>query len=539
MSKLLKSTGLLLLVGGLVWLVSLWQWHNTGRDVQMADIVLQLLVLPVVLVGVLLFALWAVPRMRVSAQATPVASATAAPNSASAVAGADEAQVPAAWLMAEALNTPLGQEPADLVAKLMDGPTAPGLDPELTDSQGLPIFSARGAVPDAAQDLPPELLEDDDPAWPALPDGQPWSLAARRALLRLEPVITQLVEAVQERLRLAPTHEGREAETGLHGLSTPDEGDFLGVRNHLSGVARPVTQAMLRQQADRAPVLTVRLLLPAAWRPAEREQAVQWVRERAAGLLDWAQAQQAQGIRWVHEPLAEPDALWRELNQLFLQWSREPRPQACLLLAADSALDADHVAQWEASGQLFTADHQHGRVPGEAAAGLLIAHPAWLAPQDPADEAPRICLSSPLAVRRDKSADAVGRTGHRELLALLQAAWSRLTVPLNEVLVLADADHRASRASELYEAVVAAQPDLDPDTQVVRAGVSLGDMGDARGLLAVALAAAAVRQGRPAKAVLATLVQHSHERVLIPVWRVESDPAAPLSGAPSQAPIHA
>jgi len=296
---------------------------------------------------------------------------------------------------------------------------------------------------------------------------------------------------------------------------------------------------MVRQQADRAPVLTVRLLLPAAWRPAEREQAVQWVRERAAGLLDWAQAQQAQGIRWVHEPLSEPDALWRELNQLLLQWSRDPRPQACLLLATDSALDPDRVAQWEAAGQLFTADHQHGRVPGEAAAGLLLAHPTWPPPHEADDEAPRLSLSSPLVARRDKSADAVGRIGHRELLALLQAAWPRLTVPTPEVLVLADADHRASRASELYEAVVDAQPEIDPDTQVLRAGVSLGDMGEARGLLATALAAAAARQGRPAKAVLTTLLQHSHERVLIPVWRVESDPAAPPSGTPTQAPTYA
>lgn len=89
MSKLLKSTGLLLLVGGLVWLVSLWQWHNTGRDVQMADIVLQLLVLPVVLAGVLLFALWAVPRMRASVQAPSTAGVPVDSASASAAAGAD------------------------------------------------------------------------------------------------------------------------------------------------------------------------------------------------------------------------------------------------------------------------------------------------------------------------------------------------------------------------------------------------------------------------------------------------------------------
>lgn len=537
MSKLLKSTGLLLLVGGLVWLVSLWQWHNTGRDVQMADIVLQLLVLPVVLAGVLLFALWAVPRMRASVQAPSTAGVPVDSASASAAAGADEAPVPTAWLVAEALNTPLGLDAGDVLSTLIEGPSAPGLDPTLTDSQGLPIFSARGAVPDGHQDIPPEVLEDDDPAWPALSDGQPWSLAARRALLRLEPVIAQLVDAVQEHLRLAPVQAWHDA--GPHALSALNEGDAVGVRNHLSGVARPVTPAMVRQQADRAPVLTVRLLLPAAWRPAEREQAVQWVRERAAGLLDWAQAQQAQGIRWVHEPLSEPDALWRELNQLLLQWSRDPRPQACLLLATDSALDPDRVAQWEAAGQLFTADHQHGRVPGEAAAGLLLAHPTWPAPHEADDEAPRLSLSSPLVARRDKSADAVGRIGHRELLALLQAAWPRLTVPTPEVLVLADTDHRASRASELYEAVVDAQPEIDPDTQVLRAGVSLGDMGEARGLLATALAAAAARQGRPAKAVLTTLLQHSHERVLIPVWRVESDPAAPPSGTPTQAPTYA
>src|SRR5690606_8142492 len=101
------------------------------------------------------------------------------------------------------------------------------------------------------------------------------------------------------------------------------------------------------------------------------------------------------------------------------QWSRQARPELLLVLAVDSALDEASIERMQAVGELFTATHQTGRMPGEGAAGLLIASASWpgmgdvvnagdagdagVLPQRP------LRMWRPLRARRDKSADAAGR----------------------------------------------------------------------------------------------------------------------------------
>lgn len=505
MNKVWKAGGLLLVVGALVWLATLWQWQTTERNVSMADIVLQLLVLPVLLAAVVWFAGWAVQRMRERPAAALPAAAPASPDDASAQTDA-ALQATHAWVVAEALSLPLGDEPMAVMTDLRELP-GPALDQALVDADGLPVFTARGDAPDEIG----AALDDDRPeaAWPALSDGQPWSDGARRALLRLAPVAARLVDALNEHLLIAPAARDGAGATGYPAA----EGRGPAQPTYLSGVAQAVTPGMLKARADLAPLLTVRLVLPAHWRPSERDAAVPWLRERCAGMLDWVEANGAQGVRWVTDVVAEPEALWQEMDQLLLQWARDPRPQACLLLAADSAIDADTVARWQAVGALFTAQHQSGRMPGEAAAGLLAVHPAWPGLQAADSAWPR--LYRPACLRRDKSADAAGRIGHAELAALLTASWPRLRAPVDAVRIVSDADHRGSRAAELYEGLQSVQPELDPGEQVVRAGVACGDTGAARALLAVTLASAAVRQDGPGAAALAILMQSSHERVVV------------------------
>lgn len=510
MNRVWKAGGLLLIVGTMVWLVTLWQWQNADRDVTMADIVVQLLLLPVLLVAVIWFTGWAVQRMR-QAPPKPVPAVTAAATPAAPQ--TDEAlQVAHAWVLAEAVSLPLGDEPVGVLTALRES-TPPALDPVLVDADGLPVFTARGEVPD---EIGAMLSDDADGAqdgeagatWPPLPDGLPWSEGARRALWRLSAVAQRLVDVLCEQLVVTlPDGADARATARLSGA------DVWQSPAYLSGVAPLVTPDMVRARAAGAPLLTVRLVLPTHWRAAELEGAVQWLRARCAGMLDWAQANHAQGVRWLSDPLAEPETVWQEVDQLMCAWQRDPRPQACLLLAADSALDPDVVSRWQSVGALFTAQHQGGRMPGEAAVGLLLAHPMW--PGLPRDDQPLPRLYRAGCLRRDKSADAAGRVAHNELDALLGALWPRLQAPLEQVQVVTDADHRGSRAAELFQALQAAQPDLDPTEQVVRAGVACGDTGAARALLAVSLAAAAVRQGGEGTAALAILMQSSHERVMV------------------------
>lgn len=528
MSKLLRAGGLLLLVGAMVWLVTLWQWQTSGREVAMADIVVQLLLLPVVLVGALLLAGWAVQRMRQPVPTATAVDADAAVPSQS-MASDDAAARPQAWLVAQAVSTTAADDVGALLQRVQRGDVSPTLDPELTDAQGLPIFSGRGTEDDPVTQ---SLVDHDAGAliWPIPADGLPWSVGARRALWLLKPVLASLLDALHQ---LPPADE----HTDAAGASARPE-LFESGPNHLSGVARPVTAAMVQAQADRAPVFTVRLILPATWRDAERDSAVQWLREQAADVLDWARSQRAQGIRWVTDVLPEPDQIWPELDQLLVQWSRESRPQACLLLSCDSALDADRVAQWQATGSLFTAQHQRGRIPGEAAGGVLLVHHGWPGLAAPHTELQAVRLLQPCRARRDKSADAIGRTSHQHLLALLRAT-QRAVVPQSwaeQVLLLSDADHRASRVSELYEALQEVAPDLDLDTQVMRPGIVCGDLGQARPVVMLALTAASLAQEPAWTAALAVVLDDACDRAVVPLVR-SWPPAAAFE--PSAAPASA
>jgi len=94
--------------------------------------------------------------------------------------------------------------------------------------------------------------------------------------------------------------------------------------------------------------------------------------------------------------------------------------------------------------------------------------------------------------------------------------------------VVSDADHRPSRTSELFEALQAVAPDIDPSQQVTRVGEACGDLGVARALVPTVLACAALRNSDLAQRVaVATHVQSSHERVVVALSPMPPMPAAP------------
>ncbi len=234
-------------------------------------------------------------------------------------------------------------------------------------------------------------------------------------------------------------------------------------------------------------------------------------------LIEQAQSIGLTAPIWQVIPPASPEAWWLEWDQAMTRWHRESAAEAMLILAVDSALDETTVEQWQSVGELFTAQHQTGRIPGEAATGLLVVSPALgaqldakLLPQKP------IRMSRPVCLKRDKSADASGRVGAAVLTdAMTQAlAVAGLTASEN-MMVIADADHRASRTSELFEALQSLMPGLDPTTHVARAGEVLGDVGVARSLLSTALGCAAVWSSEGDKVALAAHVHAPHERVVL------------------------
>jgi len=508
MAKVLKAAGLYLVVTIVVWLITIWHWQSTGHDASARDIVGQLFVLPVVLTLTLLLALWGVQRMKQGAVAQ-ASSMAATPLTGAESTLAHPERDTYAWILAESAVLSLGSDADAAWSVLQAGEARPGLDSHLQDVDGMPVFTAR--IPGLSADewllAHAELLH----------DGQARvSDAVVRSLALLEEPLHKMMQAVWDMIpaSMAGDAPGPYAVEGHADLS---------MTAHLSGVAQAVSRSSVQAQAVLAPRLTVRLLWPAHWLPADQALATQWVRSQCGVLLDWAEAMHAQALVWRTDPLDSPEALWDEVDEHIVQWSRDPRPQLLLLLSVDSAVNEARVAHMQAVGELFTATHQTGRIPGEAASALLLAHAQWgglaervLSP---------VQCRRPVRARRDKSADAAGRIGCTTLSAALAHAMQQVQAQPASLLVVSDADHRASRTSELFEALQEVAPEVDPMQQVARIGAACGDMGVARALVPAALACAALRQSNVPQAVaLATHVQSSHERVVVALrpWAPES-----------------
>jgi len=508
MSKVLKAVLLCVVVTALVWLVTLWQWQTAGRDVSGAEIAGQLFVLPLALTVVLLLAVWGVSRLRVSAAKPLVVAPVARPPLTGAVAApapADERLLSVAVLQA-AVRLAVDGSSDQVLAQMQAGEVRPGLDAELQDVDGAPVFTAR---------LPELEVE-------SLRDSLPPEVGDRvvRALALLQQPADQLLERVVALAQAWPVALEPKGRPSLMADAAPQPS----MKAHLSGMAPVVSPAASR--AAMLPRLTLRLAVPAAWSEVEREHAAAWLRMRTASLLsDDAALREVPPTSHVHA-LEQPDALWAFRDQRPGQWSREEKRQWCVVLVADSALDAHEIERRQAVGELFTGTHQTGRIPGEGAAGLLLSTLNWPGLSDQVPTPAR--LQRPARLRRDKSADAVGRVGPAVLQdAMGQALSVCAALPADLVHVVADADHRASRTAELFEALQGVAPGLDPMLSVTRVGDACGDLGLASALVPVALAAGLAQQDDVTGVTLAVHVQATHERLAVALLPWTWAPSAP------------
>jgi hypothetical protein len=544
-ARLFQLALLWLIVSAMVWLTTIWRWQSQDADVGTSDILLQLIVLPLLLAAVLGGAIWAVGHTR--RQASAPLAAPAAPGAAGAAGatgatgasatGLAEAQdtgvgQASAVLLAEAVALSAGDEPAQARETLAASGVRPGLDPELQDVDGMPVFSARHPALDVDSWL--------EASSPDAALAQPWQPEVARSLALLQPVLHTALDALSA--QAGPDAAGWQAWL-QRGQAARDTGPASGPAplneadqpSYLSGVARPETPAAQLARKAQAPILHVRLLLP-AWPAAQREQAVAWVKAQCGALLDWAEAMSARGVNWLVEPVTQNEDLWSEVDQMLVRWQREGRPELLLLLAADSAITPQAIERMQARGELFTGQHQIGRMPGEAAVALLLGTPHWLGhasaeTPDPAAAgaaytARAVRLHRPVRTRRDKSADAQGRLGVQAVAAALQQVVDQHRPDAEGLHIVSDADHRASRTGELYESVAAIWPAVDPMLAVTRVGQGCGDLGVAGVLVPCALASAWLRaagseQATAAPMALALHLQSSHERVVVPLapWR--------------------
>lgn len=457
-APLLRVLGLAALVFGLTWLGAVVYWRAVGAEVTAGRLLVWLLVAPLLLLAVVLGARALLRGRRTAGvdgdEGDPPAAATAS--------GPERPLLihsTAAW-------TRLGAEPAGL-ADALARPTRPPLHPNLRDSMGLPVFAAE------IEDVDPGHFADVLAAGPGgarLRGGTP--LHALRALALLDPVAEDLLLAA------------RALDAAGAPSRPPTAGAAGGLHPHALHHSR---SAQSRAEAPRMPPLQVHLLLPAAWPPALHEAA-------AARVVAMAGAAGLAGERVVVEvhPSADACQCWHVLDRLA---AVDPEPGARhLLLAADSMLDPRVVGQLEARGALLVSGHLEGRIPGEAAAGLLLTSAKDTAGPDRPLRL-HACCHAPASRGRAAAADSA-----RLLQAALETAARQ---PAPDTLVFTDADHRPSRAVEAAGAITGALPEADAVEVARHLGTACGDTGIAAPLVLLAAAAAHVRQADAPALVLA------------------------------------
>lgn len=446
MVRMIKPALLALAVFATVWLLMFLYWQSTARMPSTGDVVAWLLLLPVaLLLGWWLLRRaqggWAAGAAGASAgAAVAAASARTRPGAGDAgQADVDEAQL-RVCVLASSLRTPGGASAQELAAAIADGKGAEP-DPELRNGDGFPVFASRIAALEI--DELREQLGDMPLAQSGAIDAAELADDRLRAIMALGETLVELLPAAQQALDAPP----------------PD------------GAAKP-------QRAE-APVLRISLLLPEGWSEPERQLAAQWVQQLCAAESP-AQAWAVDHFR--SEPGVTGLAL---VDRVSLALHREPRQALWIVLASESALSDARVAQWEASGRLYSSKHRNGLMPGEAAAGLLLAGAA-----DARHAGPDAVQVSRLASGQlESSADAQRGASSATLLgSLTDRLLATAGLQANAVeWVVSDADHRVTRVTELARLLQDRLPHVPFDGNNLATGAACAHMGAAADLVGLAV----------------------------------------------------
>ena len=471
MKSLFKGAALFVAVACFIWIVVLWRWSATQREMDVGDIVLYLAVLPVVVFALVLAARWAVGKSLAKQEAKAAVAATAAGASrpAGAAARPGDAERPAwSWhLLGAWAHTAGGSSIDELLEAIEAGKPRPRPDNALHDDEGLPVMTARIAELDSNR-VETALQRSAAAAADTL-DGRsrtPAPARAIRALASLSPLIDELAQSL-----LTWAHQWDEAAA---------------LAEKIDGVA-PAPEAVRR----------VRVL--AAW-PSD------WDDTTCAGAQAWLAGR-------LCDPLADvlPLARWtirgqrmsgtdllsaaeRTLDVL----QREGRDDPVVLLACHSDLDAAGIRQLDSDQRLFHSSRRpRVAMAGEGAAVLVLSAVDW--PADAAIDNERVSFHSPAIVRRSESVESAGRTSSDDVVRLVDQGLAGAGLAGSTVAKLAsDADQHTARATELFAVTLALLPDLDANEDLRLAGTIAGRLEAAAPLVTLALAATQAREsGQP------------------------------------------
>jgi hypothetical protein len=416
----LKGLLMSVLAFGASWLGAIAYWRNTNRMPATGELATYLVALPLAL----LLGYWALTKGAAiwQARGKPATPAPdAGPDAAAPAAIATPA--PVLHIVAAALRTPHGESATELSGALAAHTARADLDLQLQDDDGYPVMCARAMYVDEA------AMEDAVRQWLSEAAQPPLSAQPEfwRALALVTPVASELAMAAASHDALASAPENNRRAT---------------------------------QQA--IPMLQLALVLPAEWPAAWRNVAAEWLTAQTVAM-GWPRRHCAVTVYADTAPT------------LLTAMHGGGLPCFTLLLACASHLGGQTVARWAERHTLFTARQPQGLMPGEAAAGLLLAsgvHAARLA-------------AGPVA---QLAAIHTGAGDGGALPQLAQAACQAAEPHAAPALIVADTGHRNGRIMELMAAAHGLLPQLDPTEHVATLGSATGHAAAAAALAALALA---------------------------------------------------
>lgn len=416
-----------LAVVGASWGGAVWFWRSNARAPSNGELVALLIVVPLALVAAFL------------AGRTLLARRSAQPPAQAAAATSQEGSapltppLPALSILASALRTPHGNSSGDLLAALAAQRARPDLDPELLDDNGYPVMSAR-----ADDAIDPQLMDQID-AW-------------RRANAMLDPGFSP------QQWRALSLGTAVAVELALYAAGHP--------------------HADAPDDAAAPPLLRILGHVTPDWSAAQCALAAAWL-AHLAGQAGWPAAR-------VQATVAASDAEHSPgvvLDELARQAERHEAPLVALWLAFGSTIGAGSVDDMALQGELFGTDNAQGLIPGEGAAGLLLADAAQARLFEGAAPTLQVATSA-----RTPPQGKDARRAEPSQLGLLAA---RLLPDADAVAsvdaVYADTGHRSAVLVELMAFAHGALPQLDPGADLHATGGACGHCGDASFLAALAL----------------------------------------------------
>lgn len=436
------------------WATVIMYWRSSGTTPNGMQMLAYLGVLPMGLSGA-----GYMLRGMLSRSVDKVVGASASADEASPVAtvASTGATVPSIAITAGSIHLAAGADAGAMLAAASALPR-PQLDNRFRDANNLPIRVS--AVADLEEWLVLSEREGDIDTF----------AYERRAMALLQPVLEQLLDSA-----------------------------YL-VMPAIVGGEEVVVAGLRRREEERVEnILTVELVVSPTWSDGLRHWSQAWLQEQAvqAGL----DARRFDVRISVFECSGD---VWAHLQRVVDALS-SGTPRWHLLVSSYSSIDAAVINSWMARGVLATAQNVDGLVPGEAAAGVLLATTQlagesagrlWRPQFERLDP---VCDSRPAEVRRQLAVAA------KQWLQALIADAERVQF------VLHDTDQRPQSIVDTAAVTAAVNPDLDFSSQSLAVALCSGELGPVLPVAQLALAHAQLQ--RQSEAVLLLGVADPQQRL--------------------------